>query len=138
VNRRDFQALTNIRLAEAQTLLDAGMYDGAYYLAGYAVECALKACVARQTRMHDFPPTPGEVRRMYIHDPEDLVRSADLTKSLADRIQACAIFGEHWAVVKLWSEESRYRRWSVDEALLLISAITDPQHGVLRWLREHW
>jgi len=29
--------------------------DGAYYLAGYAVECALKACIAKKTQRHEFP-----------------------------------------------------------------------------------
>jgi hypothetical protein len=31
VNRRDFQALTTIRLAEAKLLFDNGKFDGAYY-----------------------------------------------------------------------------------------------------------
>ena len=46
MNRRDLQELTRIRAVEAGTLLDQGMYDGAYYLSGYAVECALKACIS--------------------------------------------------------------------------------------------
>lgn len=58
MNRREFRELTTLRLAEARALLDAGLPDGAYYLAGYAVECALKACISRQTRQHDFPPAP--------------------------------------------------------------------------------
>jgi HEPN domain-containing protein len=138
VNRRDFQALTTIRLAEAQMLLDAGLYDGAYYLSGYAVECALKACIARKTRIHDFPPKVSEVRDMYTHKAADLVRAADLSDSLADRIRSCATFSEHWSIVRLWSEESRYQRWSAKEARAVFTAVTDPQHGVLRWVREHW
>lgn len=43
LSRSDFQRLADVRIAEAKVLLDAGMWDGAYYLAGYAVECALKA-----------------------------------------------------------------------------------------------
>src|SRR3712207_6924003 len=50
----------SLRLAEARALLDAGFPDGAYYLAGYGVECGLKACIARQTRQHDFPPRSEE------------------------------------------------------------------------------
>jgi hypothetical protein len=84
VNRRDLQGLTRVRLAEARALLDAGLYDGAYYLAGYAVECALKACIARRTRIHDFPLKPSDVRGMYTHDSVGLVRAADLRDSLAD------------------------------------------------------
>lgn len=55
VNRKDLQSLARTRLAEAKILLDAGRSDGAYYLAGYAVECALKACIARGTQRHEFP-----------------------------------------------------------------------------------
>ena len=46
VNRWEFRELATLRLAEAKALLDAGLPDGAYYLAGYAVECGLKACIA--------------------------------------------------------------------------------------------
>jgi HEPN domain-containing protein len=138
VNRRDLQVLTRVRLDEARLLLDAGRYDGAYYLSGYAVECALKACIASRTRTHDFPPKPNEVRGMYVHDPTDLVRAARLVESLADRIQSCSMFSGHWNTVREWSEESRYERRTEAYASTLFVAITDPEHGVLRWLREHW
>ena len=55
MNRQDFQALARVRLEEAKALRDAGRPAGAYYLAGYTVECALKACIAKRTREHDFP-----------------------------------------------------------------------------------
>jgi len=44
----DFQNLCKRRVDEATTLLSAGHSDGAYYLAGYAVECAFKACICKQ------------------------------------------------------------------------------------------
>jgi HEPN domain-containing protein len=55
MNRGDFQELSIIRLQDAKILLDNKCYDGAYYLSGYVVECALKACIAKKTREHDFP-----------------------------------------------------------------------------------
>ena len=42
--------------------------SGAYYLAGYAVECAIKACIAKKTRKSEWPPKPEDVRKMYSHD----------------------------------------------------------------------
>jgi hypothetical protein len=45
LTRTDLQQLADARIAEANALLAAGLWDGAYYLAGYAVECALKACI---------------------------------------------------------------------------------------------
>lgn len=35
--------------------MDQGLYDGAYYLSGYAVEWALKACIAKNVKRYDFP-----------------------------------------------------------------------------------
>lgn len=55
VNRSDLHQLVRIRLAEARLLLQAARYEGAYYLSGYAVECALKACIAKQVKKFDFP-----------------------------------------------------------------------------------
>lgn len=55
MNRSDFQTLAETRLQEAKSLLDNGHYSGAYYLCGYAIEYALKACIAKQTKAEDFP-----------------------------------------------------------------------------------
>lgn len=55
MNRSDIQILADIRVGEAKALLDLGHWPGAYYLAGYAVECALKACIAKLTKADDFP-----------------------------------------------------------------------------------
>src|SRR5438045_4183805 len=57
VNKTELEQLADLRLAEAVALLGLTppMPDGAYYLAGYAVECALKACIAKLTAQHDFP-----------------------------------------------------------------------------------
>ena len=51
MNRADFQRLADVRIDEAGVLLAAGRWSGAYYLAGYAVECALKACIATWAEM---------------------------------------------------------------------------------------
>ena len=55
MNRDDLQKLSEIRLKEAKVLLDQDLFDGAYYLLGYALECALKSCIAKQFRQYDFP-----------------------------------------------------------------------------------
>lgn len=77
MNRSDLQALARVRLAEAQALVRAARPDGAYYLAGYAVECALKACIARQTQRYEFPDKKI-VDASYTHNLKELVRVANL------------------------------------------------------------
>ena len=54
MNKRDLEALVGIRVKEAQLLFDNKCYEGAYYLLGYALECAIKACIAKQVKEHDF------------------------------------------------------------------------------------
>ncbi len=58
---------------DAAALLQAGRYAGAYYIAGYVIECALKACIARNTRQGEFPPK--DAARYY---PSALGKSAPL------------------------------------------------------------
>lgn len=41
--KAEFQQMAEECLAEASVLLSAGKWSGAYYLAGYTVELALKA-----------------------------------------------------------------------------------------------
>lgn len=49
MNRLDLQNLALARLEEVEVLLNNHKYSGAYYLSGYVIECALKACIAKQT-----------------------------------------------------------------------------------------
>jgi hypothetical protein len=77
MNRTELQAVAAMRIDEAKTLLDAGQFSGAYYLVGYSVECALKACVARQVRRGDFPDK-RLANEAFTHDLEKLVAVAGL------------------------------------------------------------
>jgi HEPN domain-containing protein len=72
VNQKILQALADARVADARTLLNAKRFDAAYYLAGYAIECALKACIATKTERHDFPDKDF-ARDVYTHNLVDLV-----------------------------------------------------------------
>ena len=55
LTRVNLQELAHLRLAEARLLLDGKSFAGAYYLTGLALECALKACIARSCEQYDFP-----------------------------------------------------------------------------------
>jgi hypothetical protein len=50
MDRSDLQVLAEARVADAEALLHGGRWAAAYFLLGYAVECGLKACAARQFR----------------------------------------------------------------------------------------
>jgi len=138
MDRRGLQVLTRDRLVDARALLRAHRYSAAYYLAGYAVECALKACIAKRTKRHDFPDKKI-ANDSYTHDLTRLVGIAGL-KSELDAIHASdKAFERYWNVVREWSEEDRYNlSISSEDALELYNAITRRRNGVMRWLRNHW
>lgn len=138
VNRQDLQALAEERLEDARVLLTNGRYGAAYYLCGYAVECGIKACIARQIRAEEFPPDRKFSDDLFTHDFARLVRRANLEGILDNEKRADAVFGINWEVVKEWSESTRYDSKHQLEAQELFDAMSDPNHGVLRWLRRHW
>jgi len=48
-------------------------------------------------------------------------------------------FATNWAVVKDWSEERRYRHSTNEEVVRnFYDAVTDPEDGVLPWLKKQW
>jgi len=130
--------MTEIRLREAKLLLDNGMYDGAYYLCGYAVECALKACIARRTQRHDFPPPRRIIERIYSHDLNELLAQAGLKPELDQAMSVNADLKSNWDIIKVWTEESRYIRHDRADAENMYAAIANRRHGVLRWFRRYW
>jgi HEPN domain-containing protein len=138
VNRLVFQELAETRLLDARACFEAGRYDAAYYLAGYTVECALKACIARQTHENDFPPkNAGEY---YVHNLEKLANLATSVPFQADR-EADPALSEYWIVVKEWSEASRYQPpgdESARKAEEILRAVSDEQHEVLKCLSKYW
>lgn len=137
MNRNDLKLLALTRLREAKVLLANDEYSGAYYLAGYVVECALKACIAKRTKRHDFPDKKT-VNESWTHGLAKLVGPAGLEILLAAEIKADPAFSRNWANVIRWAEDSRYQPNGEREAIDLIKAIADRRHGVLRWLKQHW
>lgn len=130
MNRRDLQELSRLRIKEAKVLLDNNLYDGAYYLCGYSVECALKACIAKNTKRFDFPDKKV-VSESHTHEIIKLVKIAGLELDLRNRLKNNQDFELNWTIVKDWSEISRYRRNSRLDALDLYKAIVDRKNGIM-------
>jgi HEPN domain-containing protein len=134
VFRRDFQSLSVIRAREAQTLLRAQHCDGAYYLAGLAVENALKACIARATQRYEFPDR-DRANRVYTHKLEGLLIEAGLQQELRSTQPAVR---EAWGQVKVWQIDARYETGRpATEVKDFLRAVAG-QDGVLRWLKRFW
>jgi hypothetical protein len=132
----DAQGLPTSYPVAPRTLLKNGNKEGAYYLTGLAVECALKAAIARRTQRHEFPPKPTIVRGMYDHDLNTLLKAAGLEKVLEGVAVGNAALKQNWVLVKDWTVESRYVTTGLDGEVMFRAATG--RNGVLAWLRQHW
>lgn len=137
MNRIDLQQIAEMRLQESKALLAAGFPDGAYYLAGYAVECALKACIAKRTQVHDFPDKKL-VNDSHTHDLGKLITLAELSVELQAEMQTNPAMQANVSAVQDWSEASRYERRGAQEATDLLNAIENLPGGLLPWIKLHW
>ncbi|MDO9048651.1 MAG: DNA-binding protein [Methylobacter sp.] len=137
MNKTELENLVAIRIKEADILLTADCYQGAYYLAGYALECTLKACIAKQVKEFDFPDKKL-ANDSYTHKLADLVITAGLKQKLAEQENQNEAFKLNWAIVIEWSEDSRYKfAIKKQDAHDLFNAITDNESGILPWLKKY-
>jgi len=107
-------------------------------LAGYAVECGLKACIAKQTREFDFPPDRKVIDAVYIHDLTKLIKSAGLEVTFNEDLKKDEKLASYWSVLKDWTESSRYEEYDQKKAEDIYQTIADKKHGVLQWLSRRW
>ena len=138
MNRDDLQRIARLRVKEAKVLLENGYFSGAYYLLGYAIECALKACIAKQIKRYDFPDRKL-INDSYSHELEKLLGVSGLKEKLQDEIRNNPNLEVNWAIVKDWKVESRYSTdLSETAARDFYSAVTTSKNGVLSWLKKWW
>jgi len=127
------QRLALKRLEDAEILFKAERFDASFYLAGYAVECALKACIAERTQLYEFPDKPLATK-VYTHNLDVLLEVAELKTELASD----EAFQANWNVVREWSEESRYREYNQQSADSILRAISSSPSGVLQCIQKYW
>ncbi|RKZ77304.1 MAG: DNA-binding protein [Gammaproteobacteria bacterium] len=144
MNRAQLQELTKLRVEEAKILYENNCFNGAYYLLGYAVECALKACIAKQVQQYDFPDKQL-ANDSYTHNLIKLLKTANLDKELnKDEYKD---FKVSWLIITytntygvVWSEAIRYYTDYIDftQATEFFDAVTDKDKGILKWLEKYW
>ena len=137
MTRGDLQILADDRVADAAALLEAGRAV-AYYLLGYAVECAFKACIARQLREYEVPGK-SLINSFYTHHLDTLLIVSGAKDILVKKRAAEPKFGDNWYTVEQWSEVSRYdHSTTADSARQMYAAVCDEDSGVLTWLKTMW
>jgi len=140
VNRLQWQQLAERWLVDAKSLLDGHRWSAAYYVAGYAVECGLKACVL--ARLSAAPEVIFDNKKFsencWTHSAVELVKLGGLEPARLADMTANRALRENWQVVKDWSEKARYASTSHQAAKKTYAAITGKPNGVMQWIRVHW
>ncbi len=82
MDRKKLQTLAKVRLKDAKALLGRKRWSGAYYLCGYFIECALKACLLRHlgesAAIFGDPDYLKQLSACWTHDLVKLVKLAGL------------------------------------------------------------
>ncbi len=136
ISKATLLTLSDARLLEARTLLEARLWSGAYYLAGYSMELRLKAHISVRFKTGVIPDR-AELNKIYTHNLKELVSLANLREAHAEAQRSDSEFAARWSVAADWNEQSRYIIWDQAAATALLDAITAPQHGVMAWLARH-
>lgn len=141
MNRAHWQNLAEERVLDADVLLQAGRWAGAFHLIGYAVESGLKSYVLAYMENSNADVIFRERKfsdNCWTHNIEELVRLAGLRSALDLDMAANRQLGINWIYATQWKEISRYQTATEFNARRLYQAVADAADGVLPWIRTRW
>lgn len=142
MDRTKLKDLARARLGDAKALLGRRRWSGAYYLSGYVIECALKACLLRH--LGESAALFGDqtyVKRLadcWTHDLVKLVNLAGLDAEFGNARRMNPMLANHWVIAKDWKETSRYEDKSEADAKALYDAVSHRPDGVFLWIQSRW
>ena len=137
-NLEDFLVLRKRYLNSAEVLFDFGHYDVAYYLAGYSVECAIKAVICKRIRPNEFPP-PNVNSSHYVHDIKQLIKTAKLEDDLNYDMDRYSDLKMSFMVLKDWNpKDLRYESSSMSKGMAknYIDEVKN-EKGFVIWLNKY-
>jgi HEPN domain-containing protein len=134
--KADLCANATSKLHDAILLFENGRPSNAFYLAGYAIEIGIKACIAAQIS-HNTVPSKEILKGFLEHDFRKLVGLAGLAGQLKEK-QRDVDFNANWAIVCEWSPDSRYDDRDKTSAQTILEAIKDEKSGVFEWIKACW
>ena len=101
LNRKELRLLSRERLKDAKALRTQRRYHGAIYMAGYAVEIALKERICKTLQWKDFASFPSSPN-LKIHNLDTLLIFSGVERHVKSRYLV------EWSIVQSWNPEQRY------------------------------
>ncbi|MCG6206865.1 HEPN domain-containing protein [Rhodopseudomonas sp. HC1] len=136
LSRTSLQEAAIVKIDDARLLFENSRWSNAYYLYGYGIELALKACIARQI-LAETVPDPSILKGFLDHNFGRLISLSGLAEPLKV-MRLDPEFDSRWSILTEWSVESRYDAIGSVTATAMQDAIESPTHGVFPWLKQHW
>lgn len=147
--RSELQKLSQQRVDEARILLSSNRPDAAFYLAGYGIECALKAAVCRTLDQGDFyQPDRGNKAARYVqdrifrefktHNYSDLLVLSGLSAKLDTVRLTNPVVESAWVLIEgmKWSEQARYQLGT--KSAVNVYNFVEAVETIIRWISNFW
>jgi hypothetical protein len=142
----EIKNLADLRLEEAQILLENGKTNGAFYLLGYTVELNLKYKICKMLNIDDLFDEKCNLKKyfdgrnpFFSHDLNTLLVFSGLKRKFdEDKSNNKMLFKTTSLLIDVWSEKSRYdiqpkNSKDVQDAIELLKN----ENGLLSWILKN-
>lgn len=122
---QELETIAQARLLDAEALIQAGRFDGATYICGYAIELSLKAKICRTLNWQGFPSSANEFRdyqSFKVHNLEVLLHLSGIEEDIKENHL------NDWSNVSAWNPESRYKTSSLTsevKATMMLNSVKE-------------
>ena len=131
------------RLAEAELLYSNNFLQGAYYLAGYAVEFSLKSLICKRLGVEVFSQQKGGTndwgstvaKALQIHELPALLVFAGIQPALKLALTEKSFFKD-WSKVSEWDEQRRYQPIGSNKQVIL--EFIKSAKRIMEWVETHY
>lgn len=139
ITGEQLKGLAQDRLDEAKLMYQNNFYQGAYYLAGYAAEFALKALICKRLGVEVFIGGAGlaEVAKALQthHLPTLMVFSGLFLALQEEKINNETLF-KAWSKVSEWTEQRRYMPLECSQQT--VSNFINATEKVMQWILNNY
>jgi HEPN domain-containing protein len=136
----EIKDIAQLRLEEATILKNAGYYDGAYYLAGYALELSFKAKICECLNIEDFylahAPKSDLSKIFMVHNLSRLLLLSGLYTQFEIEKTSNIELVNAWSYAMKWSEKARYDKRNTQSEAKLIGFL-ESINIITSWINSH-
>ena len=140
-NHQELRDISKARLRTAKILLDNSDFDGAIYMMGYVLECALKAIICKRLNLPSYPDKGGskDIENIFkTHKFDILLTLSGMENDFS--LKSPKRRYENWSELTKWSTDIRYEPVGTRtraEAERMYNALVGKPHGIITWIKRH-